>query len=240
MLQRIHDALQDAPDYARATGRPFVTLSYAQSLDGCIAIHSSERLMLSGKESLAFTHQLRAAHDAILVGIGTILADDPRLTVRLASGASPRRLVVDSRLRIPNAARVLTQVDGGLPTLVATTDHADPHVQDALESIGVRVLRLPSTPNGWVDLPALLRGLCELGINSVMVEGGSRVITSFLTTRAVNQMVLTFAPVLVGGHSGVGNLGVTDSRRLPRLCDVSYQPYGADLVMRGDVTWASE
>src|SRR5262249_55310613 len=136
--------LNKAVGHRTRTGRPFITLSYAQSIDGCIAARSSEPLALSGSQSLELTHRLRAAHDAILVGIGAVLADNPRLTVRLTEGKNPQPIIVDSRLRLPRTANVLRSGSG--PVWVATTETADVERQRMLEAAGARVMRLSATP----------------------------------------------------------------------------------------------
>ena len=108
-MDQIEEILSGVADHRQRTGCPFVTLSYAQSLDGCIVAQPGQPLALSGAQSLILTHKLRAAHDAILVGIGTVLADNPRLDVRLAPGPDPQPVVVDSRLRFPLNANLLQQ-----------------------------------------------------------------------------------------------------------------------------------
>ncbi|HLB48279.1 MAG TPA: RibD family protein, partial [Anaerolineales bacterium] len=142
--------------------RPFVTLTYAQSLDGSIGL-PGQRLELSGPESTRMTHELRTQHDGILVGIGTVLADDPRLTVRHAVGRNPQPIVLDSRLRIPLTAALLKHPDR-LPWLAATDP--EPDRQSALEALGARVYRLPSDTSGRVGLVALLDLLGGLGLKT--------------------------------------------------------------------------
>ena len=139
---------------------------------------------------MAMTHGLRAAHEAILVGIGTVLADNPRLNVRLVEGPDPQPVILDSRLRFPPYANLLKN---GRSPLIAANAGADAERRQALEAAGARVLVLPGN-NGWVDLADLLKHLGSMGINSLMVEGGARVITSFLASRLVDQVVLTLAP----------------------------------------------
>ena len=195
LMAEIQDALNLAAEHRRRTGRPYVTLSYAQSLDGSIADRPGRPLSLSGSQSLAMTHTLRAAHDAILVGIGTVLADNPRLNVRLVPGRDPQPVIVDSRLRFPAYSNLLRNCR---TPWIAASNGADPQRQRDLEEMGAKVLVLPSQ-NGWVDLTSLLERLGELGMNSLMVEGGAQIITSFLSFRLVDQVVLTIAPMLVGG-----------------------------------------
>jgi GTP cyclohydrolase II len=231
LMARIEDLLQSAAHHRLTTGRPFVTLSYAQSLDGSIAARPGRPLALSGSGSMTMTHRLRAAHDAILVGIGTVLADNPRLNVRLIPGKNPQPVVVDSRLRFPTYANLLR--NNGTVPWIATSDKAEGERQADLEAAGARVLRIAGA-NGWVDLSALLVRLGELGINSLMVEGGAQIINSFLSARLIDQIVITIAPMLVGGlrvldHSFPANF--------PRLRNLHYQQIGEDLVLRGDPDW---
>jgi riboflavin-specific deaminase-like protein len=235
ILDQVCAFLQAAAAHRRRTGRPLVTLSYAQSLDGSIADRPGRPLALSGSQAMAMTHRLRAAHEAILVGIGTVLADNPRLNVRLVSGQDPQPVVVDSRLRFPAYASLLKNRRS---PWIATSEGADPERQQALETAGARVLRLPGS-NGWVDLAGLLEQLGSMGINSLMVEGGAQIITSFLASRLVDQVVLTIAPLLVGGLRVVDHLGHSSLRRFPRLKNLSYQQLGDDLVLRGEPDWDS-
>jgi GTP cyclohydrolase II len=232
ILDQVGEFLQAAAA-PRRPGRPCVTLSYAQSLDGSIADRPGRPLALSGSQAMAMTHGLRALHQAILVGIGTVLADNPRLNVRLVSGPDPQPVVVDSRLRFPPYANLLKNRRS---PWIATHEDAEAERQQALEAAGARVLRLPGS-NGWVDLAALLEHLGAIGINSLMVEGGAQIITSFLTSRLVDQVVLTIAPLLVGGLRVVDHLELGSRRRFLRLKNVSYQQLGDDLVLRGEPDW---
>jgi GTP cyclohydrolase II len=218
----------------QSNGRPYVTLSYAQSLDGCIAAHPGQPLALSGPQSLSLTHQLRAAHDAILVGIGTILADNPRLTVRLAAGRDPQPVVPDTWLRFPPQANLLRN---RLPPWIAACEHADRERQRMLESAGARILRLPTDVNRQVNLADLLERLGTLGVNRLMVEGGARIITSFLRERLADLLVLTVCPTLVGGLRAVESLGGPDSAHFPRLRCPRYAQAGEDLILWGDLAW---
>jgi riboflavin-specific deaminase-like protein len=235
VLQAIEAALAGASERRRSAARPFVTLSYAQSLDGSITGRAGGSLRLSGPAALRLTHQLRASHDAILVGIGTVLADDPRLTVRLVDGRNPQPIVVDTRLRFPLTANLLR--DGQVRPWIAAGESAGADCARRLGEAGARVLTVATTPNGQVDLAALLARLAELGIRRVMVEGGARIITSFLAERLVDQIVLTVAPRLLGGQRAVGDLGDGLPGCRPRLLNVQYDQFGDDLIVRGDLGW---
>ena len=234
-MEQIDSLLAKATDHRREMGRPFVTLSYAQSLDGCITAKRGQPLAISGPESLALTHQLRAAHDAILVGLGTVLADNPRLTVRLVDGNDPQPVVADSRLRFPLDANLLR--NHPLSPWIATGLEAEQDRQRSLEGAGARVLRLPLNTDGQVKLVALLECLAELGIDSLMVEGGARIITSFLRERLADILVLTISPMLVGGLHAVDNLGETDPALFPRLSRSRCERMGEDLVLWGELAW---
>jgi 3,4-dihydroxy 2-butanone 4-phosphate synthase/GTP cyclohydrolase II len=172
---------------------------------------------------------LRAAHDAILVGVGTVLADDPSLTVRLVDGKDPQPVVLDSHLRLPLGAKLLK---GDRPLWIATTRQGDSLLQSAYEAAGARLFVLPATQDGRVALPALLERLAEQGIKRLMVEGGARVITSFIAQDLVDLVALTVAPRFVGGLPAVEGLQVGE-REAPRLMDVSYERLGDDLVVWG-------
>lgn len=217
----------------KSNGRPAITLSYAQSLDGSITAQRGQPLSLSGAESMRLTHQIRAGHDAILVGIGTVLADDPSLTVRLVDGRQPQPIIVDSQLRTPLTAKLLQHPR---PPLIAATDTADFRRAAALAEAGATVLRLPATADGRVQLPALLHQLYDRGIRSIMVEGGAQIITSFLAARLVDRLALTVAPLFVGGLNAVENLPV-NGHGFPRLHNVQTQRLGQDMVLFGDVSF---
>lgn len=212
----------------RAT-RPSVTLSYAQSLDGSIASATGDTLLLSGPESLALTHELRAFHDAVLIGIGTLLADNPRLTVRLAPGTHPQPIVADSRLRFPLDVHLLQSP--AVPPWIATTDQADSRHQATLEAAGARVWRLPPDDTNRVDLRALLQLLADQGIKRLMVEGGSQIISSFLVAGLVDSLVITITPKFIGGLPAIAPCATG----LPTLRNVRYETLGNDLIVRADV-----
>lgn len=213
--------------------RPQVTISYAQTLDGRLATRTGSSQWISGPESLRFAHELRARHDAILVGIGTVLADDPRLTVRLVPGRDPLRIVLDSGLRIPHEAAVLR--DGAARgTVVACVAGAAPDRQAALEVLGATVLALPPGAEGGVDLAALLAALGARGVRSLMVEGGARLITALLRARLADRLAVCVAPKILGeGISAVGDLGITCLANACTLQDVTVTLCGADVIMEG-------
>lgn len=221
-----------------ATQRPLVTISYAQTLDGRLATRSGSSRWISGEASLRHTHRLRAAHDAIMVGVGTVLADDPRLTVRLVEGRDPLRVVVDSRLRTPLDAAVLR--DGAASgTLLASTDLAPPERRAAVEGLGAAVLVHSPDEEGRVDLEPLLAALSERGVGSVMVEGGAGLITALLRQQLADRLAITVAPKILGsGISAVGDLGIDDLGRACLIDGLEVERYGDDLVLTGSLRYA--
>lgn len=191
-----------------ARRRPRVTVSYAQSLDGSIAARPGEPLRLSGSRSLELTHRLRAGHDAILVGIGTVLADDPRLNVRLVRGDSPLPVILDGRLRLPPTARLLRGdgASGVVPRpLVATSFGASRERAARLRAAGVTVLRFRATERG-MPLRSVMRALHRRGVRRLLVEGGGRVLTSMFAARLADWVVITVAPRLVGGEPALARV----------------------------------
>jgi 5-amino-6-(5-phosphoribosylamino)uracil reductase/diaminohydroxyphosphoribosylaminopyrimidine deaminase/5-amino-6-(5-phosphoribosylamino)uracil reductase len=220
------------------SSRPQITISYAQTLDGRLATSGGSSQWIGGPESLRFAHELRASHDAILVGVGTVLADDPRLTVRLASGRDPLRVVVDSALRTPHAAAVLR---GGAArgTLVACVEGASRARQEALEAMGATVLALPQAPGG-VDLAALLGALHTRGVASLMVEGGARIITALLAGRHADRLAVCLAPKILGtGIAAVGDLGIERLADAYRLRELRVSACGADTIIDGQLEYPS-
>jgi len=183
--------------------RPLVTLHYAQSLDGRIGgRRGTPRAMLSGPEGFVRAHRARAAHDAVLVGIGTVLQDDPRLTVRLCEGPEPMRVVLDSALRVPEHARVLDGADGtARVTLLGVDGPATRDRAAALRGRGADVPLVVADPHGRVSLPHALALLADRGVRSVLVEGGSRVITSFLSAGLVDRVEIEIAPIFLGADA---------------------------------------
>lgn len=211
----------------RTTGRPFVTAKFAMSLDGKIATRSRESRWISGPESRAHGHMLRSAHDAILVGVGTVVADDPELTARVEGSAArqPMRVVLDSQLRTPPNAKVV-----GPNTLVATTRNG---------KVGAaEMLVLPATPAGQVQLKPLLDELGRRGILSLLVEGGGEVHASFFAEGMVDKVQAYVAPIIIGGREAPGPVGGEGVGRLAdaiRLREIDATRIGDDLWITGYV-----
>lgn len=220
--------------------RPRVTLSYAQTLDGRLATRGGSSQWIGGPESLVFAHTLRARHDAIMVGVNTVLIDNPRLTVRHVAGRDPLRVVVDSALRTPSTAAVLA--DGAAAgTLLAVTARAPSERIAAVQQLGARVLVLPADHAGHVDLAALLHALYENGIGSLMVEGGAALLTALLRARLADRLAVCVAPKILGvGIEAVGDLHIISLSDALRLESLAVQHYGADLILSGEIVYPQE
>ncbi|WP_214370448.1 GTP cyclohydrolase II RibA [Pseudonocardia sp. H11422] len=237
--EELEPAPSPPPDAVRLLGdvdppadRPYVVLKYAQTLDGRIATANGDSKWISGEEERAVSHALRAACDAVMVGVGTVLRDDPRLTVRLVPGASPLRVVLDSTLRTPSNALLL---DGDPVTVVLTTDRATEGDRERLRETGAGIQVLPPGPGG-VDLVAGLRVLRECGVRSLLVEGGARVITSLLSAGLVDRVVVGTAPKIIGaGTEAVGDLGVARVAEGIALRNRSVHLTADDIVTAWDV-----
>lgn len=184
---------------------PFVTLKFAQSLDGKIATCTGHSRWISSEPSRVFAHRLRSLHDAILVGSGTIVKDDPELTCRLVKGRDPLRVVVDSDLKIAPGARVL-QDQARAQTLIFTTSRHDRKKRALLAERGIEV-RVSGRKQ--VDLAAVLEELGRREISSLLVEGGAAVLTSFIRARLADRLIVISAPKIFGkGTDAIGELGV--------------------------------
>ncbi len=227
----LHERILTAASHIeQPDGRPLVTLSYAQSLDGSIAVRRGNRTQISGPESARLTHQLRANHEAILIGIGTLLADDPQLTVRLVDGDNPIPVILDSKLRTPVN---VTLVQTNSPWIV-TTDAADKMKAQELTAIGAKMFYLPSDPRGMIQMPALMDVLNGEGIRGMMVEGGAEVLTSFLNAQLVDFLVVTISPVILGGLPALQFPGSPEKMRgVVRLDKMNIELAGEDLVVYG-------
>jgi riboflavin-specific deaminase-like protein len=223
--------LDEHRDRRNRAGMPSVTLAWAQSWDGSITLQPGTGLALSNPDSLRLTHQLRSLHDGILVGIGTVLADDPQLTVRECSGPSPQPIVLDSQLRISPQARLCAP--GQRRCWVLTSTDPVPARTD------IDIIRLPGDAMGHIDLSAALQALWQRGIRSVMVEGGGNVITAFLKAQLVDALVLTVAPVFAGGYKAVGDMGHLTRAQLPRIAPLHTARLGDDLIMWGNLHYGA-
>ena len=222
---------------AQMTRRPAVTVSYAQTLDGRLATANGASQWISCPESLVFAHEMRASHDAVMIGVGTACADDPRLTVRHAPGDDPLRVVVDSSLRLPPTAAVLAD-RAAKGTVLAVTERAPKARREEARALGARVLKLPEDVSGRVDLRALMMVLRKGGVRSVMVEGGAALITSLFYNQLVDRLAVCVAPKILGrGMEAIGDLGICKLGDSIALVDLSVTTLGVDLILDARVVY---
>lgn len=221
------------------TGRPWVTLKMAQSLDGRIAASSGDSRWISNPNSLKLAHRLRAEHDAVLVGINTVLVDDPQLTVRRVRGRNPRRVVLDSDLRLSPEAKVF--VADSAPVLIATRPHPPAPKAKRLEKRGADFIWLPprSGHNDWpdtngdLDLGVLLGELGKRGLLYLLVEGGGGVFSSFILSGLYDEIIMITAPIIIGGNGipSVASLGIRKVAQSIKLHIIKRKSCGQDLAL---------
>ena len=217
------------------TGIPMVTVKFAQTLDGRIATITGNSRWISSEKFQRLAHKLRAINDAIMVGIDTILADDPQLTVRLVKGRNPSRIILDTRLRIPLDAKVVRNWEAA-PTIIATTPRADEKKLSSLREMGIEVLVTQEDEAGEVDLRHLLSMLGQRSVSSVLVEGGAGVITSLLRQNLVDKMVIAVAPKIMGkGIEAVGELNTREVSQALKLSFRKIYRMGEDLIIEAKV-----
>ena len=223
------------------TGLPEVTAKFAMTLDGRIATRTGHSRWITSELARREAHRLRDRHDAVMVGVGTVLADDPLLTVRLPPEEAgeggphhPLRVIVDSRARTPATAAMLRPDTPG-HTLIACTADAPADRIATLAAAGAEILVVPFGAGG-VDLEALLQALGERGLNRVLVEGGSRLLGQLFDLGLVDQVVAFIAPVIVGGCGApgpVGGTGVATVDQAWRLQGVEWCQVGPDVIVTG-------
>jgi diaminohydroxyphosphoribosylaminopyrimidine deaminase/5-amino-6-(5-phosphoribosylamino)uracil reductase len=214
-------------------GRPLVTLKLATTLDGRIAMASGESRWITGTAARARAHLLRARHDAVMVGIGTVLADDPQLTCRLdgLGARSPVRIVLDRQLRTPPTARLLAGV-GAAPVWLVAAAAADRNRRRMLEANGAKVIEVAEAGDDGLALAAVLAALAARGITRLLVEGGARLAAGLLKARLVDRLAWFHAPRLIGGDgvAAVGALGIAALADAPGFERASTEPVGDDLL----------
>lgn len=222
------------------TKTPFVTLKIASTLDGKIATAAGESKWITGKAARRFAHRMRRDADAVMVGIGTVLKDNPELTTRLVKGKDPVRIVVDSKLRIPANARVLNKKRGSV--IIATTKGRDQVSGNRgqkikkIEAAGAEVLELPSK-TGKVDLKALMKELGKKEITNLIIEGGSTLSAASLKDGIVDKIVIFYAPRILGkeGLPMIERLGIRRLKDAVSLTRLEYRKIGEDILVEGYV-----
>ncbi|WP_059052430.1 bifunctional diaminohydroxyphosphoribosylaminopyrimidine deaminase/5-amino-6-(5-phosphoribosylamino)uracil reductase RibD [Paenibacillus senegalimassiliensis] len=222
------------------TGLPYVTIKTASTLDGKIASRTGDSKWISGERSREIVHTMRHRHQAIMVGASTLIADDPQLTTRLSvPGLSPIRIIADSRLRIPETAAVLN--DGKAPTWIITTSQAEQDKVARLVERGIEVILCGDGPQ--VDLRLAFTLLGQRGISSVLVEGGGQLNGSLVEEQLVDEIVLFFAPKLVGGREAAGSFtfdGFDLMQDAVSLRDIEVEQIGDNVCIRGIPVWTTK
>lgn len=216
------------------TRLPFVTLKCAITLDGKIATRTGASRWITGAPAREEVHRLRHAMDAIMVGIGTVLQDDPLLTTRLPDrpGINPLRVIVDSTLRVPLQAQVADVT--ACRTLIATTSRASRDARGRLQDLGLEIVTLPAYDDGRVDVEALLCSLGARGIASVLVEGGATLSAALLRRRCVDKVLFFLAPKMIGGDgmSVVGPCGIERMDQAIQFRDLTGRRIGDDMLLQ--------
>ena len=220
------------------TGRPFVIVKCASTLDGRIATRTGDSKWISGEKSRRFVHRLRHAVDAIMVGVNTVQMDDPSLTTRLPGmrGKDPVRIILDTHLSIDPDARVLQQISTSETILVAGRG-IDQDKIAALEKTGVRVIE-SSLKNDVIDMYSLMERLGDMQITSLLIEGGSRIIASAFGARIVDKLLFFYAPKILGGDDGVpicSGPGAQLMNQCIGVGDVSVHRFDDDVLIEGYV-----
>ncbi|MCB0196709.1 MAG: bifunctional diaminohydroxyphosphoribosylaminopyrimidine deaminase/5-amino-6-(5-phosphoribosylamino)uracil reductase RibD [Anaerolineae bacterium] len=221
------------------TKQPYTVAKFAASLDGKIATHTGHSQWITGDAARQKGHTLRHRVDAILIGANTAIADNPRLTTRLPQPEvrHPLRIVLDSRGRVPPTA-TLFQPDLPGQTIVATTEAMPLYHQTHLKQQGIKILTLPATPVGQVDIEALLIALGRRHVTSLMVEGGSETLGTFFERGYVNEVWAFIAPMIIGGQGAPGPVGGTGFAALAQACRLqspTVETVGCDFLLRGFV-----
>jgi len=217
------------------TGLPFVTMKVAMSLDGKIATKSGDSKWISGEESRRLVMKMRGSHDAVMVGIGTVLKDNPHLTCRLKKAHNPIRVIVDSKLRIPLSANVLK--DGNGMVIIGCGRDFDEKKKRALESLGVMVLPCPGM-DGRVDLKKFMVSLAREGITSILLEGGSELGGAMVNSGLVNRFCFFVAPKIIGGRDAktpVGGVGIGTIKNALHVGEIRIRRIGKDILLTADI-----
>ena len=238
------DALNEIFFHYITKGWPFVTVKYAMTLDGKIATRTGESKWITGEEARLDVQRERLRHSAIMVGIGTVLADDPLLTCRLENGRDPIRIICDSNLRIPLESKIV-QTAKEVPTIIAMTnynkgfDHEKREKRHILEEMGCTIISTTPNPNR-VDLYTLIRELSRKKIDSILVEGGGELIEDLFRRELVNKVKAYIAPKIFGGRDAktpVEGIGVHSPDIAYHLKDTNIKQIGDDFLIEGRVVY---
>ena len=216
------------------TKLPYVTLKIAQTIDGRIATSTGHARWITSKPARKEAHRIRANNDAILVGIGTVLADNPQLNVRLVKGNNPVRIVLDSNLKIPFTSQLLND-EFVHQTIIATSSN-NMEKLDHIKKTGAHIWQIEKDNNGHVSLKALLKKIGQARMSSVMVEGGAEIFTSFIKEKLADRIVFLLAPKILGaGKNAIGDLGINLVDDCIRLKNIKTKKMGEDLLIDADI-----
>jgi diaminohydroxyphosphoribosylaminopyrimidine deaminase / 5-amino-6-(5-phosphoribosylamino)uracil reductase len=219
-------------------GLPYVIVKWAMSLDGKIATHTGDSKWITCEESRKYVHKIRGQMDGILVGVNTVLRDDPLLTCRIEGGRNPRRIIVDSNASLPLNCRLISTIHDS-EVIVAVNQNAPQQRIDKLKQSGCRVLQIKS-PGRLVDLKALLTLLGEMRLTNILVEGGSRVITSLIDEHLADKSIVFIAPIIIGGEdadSPVLGKGIDTISEAVGIRDITVKRFLNDIVIEGIVNY---
>jgi diaminohydroxyphosphoribosylaminopyrimidine deaminase/5-amino-6-(5-phosphoribosylamino)uracil reductase len=218
------------------TGLPYVIAKWAMSLDGKIATRTGESRWISSEVSRRRVHELRNVVDAVIIGLGTAIRDDPELTCRIDGGRNPRRIVVDGQAELPLESK-LVRTAGEIPTLVAATESAPADRATALQAAACEVLRLPGS-GGMVHLEPLMRLLGERRLTNVLVEGGGELLGQMVAGGLVDRVMVFVAPKLIGGRAAPSPLageGIASLAEALSLVNVRVEQVGPDILVEGEI-----
>lgn len=215
-------------------GLPYVTVKWAMSLDGKIATHAGDSRWISSEESREYVHKIRGQVDGIMVGINTVQRDDPLLTCRIEGGRNPRRIIIDSNAVLPLNSRLINTIQES-ELFIAVGSNAPQERIEKLRQLGCKIISAGNV-NGLVDMKMLFQLLGKMNLTNVLVEGGSRVITSIIEERLADKIMVFIAPIIVGGEgalSSVMGAGITHISESIKLTDIITKRFANDLVVEG-------
>lgn len=210
--------------------RPYITLKFAQTLDGRIAAKDGSSKWISGPKARKFAHGLRAKNDAILVGAKTILKDNPSLTTRFVKGKSPARIIIDGKLSIPLNSSVVKTANR-IRTIVVTSKSSPRKKMEQLKKRGVDLIALSTSGGSDIDLRRIIRILSKKGIKSILVEGGSEILTSFIRLKLADNIIVIISPKFSGkGIESIGDLDIKNIKKALSLKLNKIKRLGDDIV----------
>ena len=210
--------------------RPYITIKFAQTLDGKIAAVDGSSRWISSPESRKFAHRLRAENDAVLVGIGTVLKDDPSLTARLAKGRNPARVILDSKLRTPFNSKIAKKARS-TKTIIITGKNTPGRKIRKFEKKGIKFLISSNPKRGNISIDAAIRLLYKNGMKKILVEGGRDIITSFLRAGLADRIIAVISPKILGnGKESIGELGIKNIKGALKIKPEKIIKAGGDLI----------